>query len=94
MRKDLLNGLSEEQIRKAQECKNQAELLDLAKNEGVELTDEQLAVVSGGGLICSTPTFTCPECGSTKVKAYSQSGALSNYWCCTCKECGHEWKVY
>ena len=30
-------------------CKTPDELLDLAKQEGIELTDEQLESVSGGG---------------------------------------------
>ena len=50
MRNELLKGLTEEQIAKVRACKNQEELLALAREEGVELTDEQLAAVSGGGL--------------------------------------------
>ena len=49
MKKELLNGLTEEQIAKVKACKNQEELLKLAKEEGVELSDEQLTAVSGGG---------------------------------------------
>ena len=49
MRKDLLKGLTEEQIAKVKACKNHEELLALAKSEGIELTDEQLAAISGGG---------------------------------------------
>ena len=49
MRNELLKGLTEEQIAKVRACKNQEELLALAREEGVELTDEQLAAVSGGG---------------------------------------------
>ena len=48
MKKELLKGLTGEQIAKAKECKNQEELLKLAKAEGVELNDEQLAAVNGG----------------------------------------------
>ena len=48
MREELLKGLSEEQIAKLQACKNQEEILELAKTEGVELNDEQLAAVNGG----------------------------------------------
>ena len=67
MKKDLLKGLTEEQITKVKACKNQEELLALAKQEGIELTDEQLEAVNGG--ICtSTPDFTCPKCGSKKIK--------------------------
>ena len=48
MKKELLKGLSEEQIAKIKECKNSEELLALAKAEGVELTNEQLEAISGG----------------------------------------------
>ena len=47
-KKDLLKGLTEEQILKAKNCKNEAELLKLGQEEGLELTDEQLEAVSGG----------------------------------------------
>ena len=48
MREELLKGLTEEQIAKVRACKNQEELLALAREEGIELTDEQLEAVSGG----------------------------------------------
>lgn len=48
MRQDLLNGLTEDQISKVRACDNVNDLLQLAKDEGVELTDEQLAAISGG----------------------------------------------
>ena len=70
MRNDLLKGLSEEQIARVKACKNSDELLALAKEEGIELTDEQLTAISGGGA-CSVVsnlgdkinTFDCPFCG-------------------------------
>ena len=42
MKQELLKGLSEEQVAKVKACKSHEELLALAKEEGVELTDEQL----------------------------------------------------
>ena len=48
MRNELLKGLSEEQIKKVEACKSSEEILNLAKAEGIELTDEQLEAVSGG----------------------------------------------
>ena len=48
MKRQLLKGLTEEQIAKVKACKNNEELLQLAKDEGVELTEEQLEAVSGG----------------------------------------------
>ena len=61
MKKELLKGLTEEQIAKAKACKSQEELLKLAKAEGVELTSEQIEAVSGGGCLSS---MKCPNCGS------------------------------
>ena len=48
MKEELLKGLTEEQIAKVKACKNQEELLALAKQEGIELNDEQLEAVNGG----------------------------------------------
>ena len=44
----LLEGLNEEQIEKVHACKSSDELMALARQEGVELTEEQLQAVSGG----------------------------------------------
>ena len=54
MKKELLKGLSEEQIAKVKACKNQDEILAIAREEGIELNDEQLAAVSGGFCSCSS----------------------------------------
>ena len=48
MREELLKGLTEEQIERIKNCKGQEEILKIAKEEGVELTDDQLEAVSGG----------------------------------------------
>lgn len=52
MKKSLLKGLTEDQIAKLSECKDRSDLLQLAKDEGVELTEEQLLAVTGGA--CSS----------------------------------------
>ena len=72
MKKELLKGLTEEQIAKVKACKSHEELLALAKAEGIELTDEQLEVVNGGGCT-SEPSFvgyelTCTKCGHEWTK--------------------------
>ena len=64
MRQELLEGLSEEQIAKIRACKSQEEILQLAKKEGVELSEEQLEAVSGGGC---TPIPKCYFCKSERV---------------------------
>ena len=40
--------LTPEQMEKARSCKNSDDLVELAKSEGVELTDEQLDAIAGG----------------------------------------------
>ena len=93
IKEELLKGLTEEQISKVKECKNEKELLDLAKNEEFKLTDEQLSAVSGGcgSSSDSTSSVKCPNCGSSNVKS-NYSVYFTSY---VCKECGHEWsEVY
>ena len=45
----LLEGLTEEQIAKVRACNSGAELIELARIEGVQLSSEQLAAITGGG---------------------------------------------
>ena len=90
MKKDLLKGLTDEQIAKVKACKGSEELLALAKKEGIELSDEQLAAVSGGGA-CSVISdigdkinpSDCPKCGANNPK---KDGNLR-----ICKKCGYQW---
>ena len=94
MRKELLKGLTDEQIKKVEACKSSEEILNLAKTEGVELNEEQLAAVSGG--LCSESSNKCPNCGSTNVKLKDshaipgESGGRALY---ICKDCKHTWVV-
>ena len=48
MKKELLEGLTEDQIAKVKACDDVHDLLQLAKDEGVELTEEQLEAINGG----------------------------------------------
>ena len=90
MKKELLNGLTEEQIAKVKSCKNQQELLELAKSEGIELNDEQLSAVNGG--VCtSTPTFVCPVCGSKDITYSHNENSIAEWYSCKCKKCSHHW---
>lgn len=56
MRKELLKGLSEDQIAKVRECGDYHDLMQLAADEGVELNNEQLEAITGGG--CSSGSST------------------------------------
>ena len=65
MKKELLEGLTDEQIAKLSACKNIKEILKLEKSEGVELNEEQLGAIYGG---CSDASYEdekcCPKCHS------------------------------
>ena len=93
MKQELLKGLTEEQIAKVKACKSQAEILELAKKEGVALTDEQLEAVSGGG----DSSHKCPDCGSKNTvvskgtKGKMINGIYVTYY--KCKDCGHVFYV-
>ena len=93
MKEELLKDLTDEQIAKAKKCKNSEELLELAKKEGVELTSEQLAVVSGGSICRSTPDFKCPKCGSGNIKTKYNENSINEWYNNTCKDCGFVWIV-
>ena len=47
-------NLTPEQMEKARACKTPEDVLKLAKEEGYELTDEELEAVSGGDWDCWT----------------------------------------
>ena len=83
-REELLIDLTPEQIAKIRGCKNQEELLALAKAEGVELTQEQLESVSGG--MC-TLHAKCPNCKSKDTKELGY-WAGSYHW--ECNKCGYK----
>ena len=92
MKEELLKGLTEEQIAKVKACKNQEELLEIAKKEGVELTNEQLEAVSGG---CFTRSGKCPKCGGKNIKeTYHNGGYSGEYYTCKCQKCGFSWNIY
>ena len=64
--KGIYDSLTDEQKEKAKACKTMDELTALAAKEGVELPDEVLDAVAGGGYLpcdentCSTD---CPDFG-------------------------------
>lgn len=83
MKNELYQGLTDEQIKKLKECKNSEEILALAKEEGLELTDEQLEAVSGGACV----DVICPVC-SAPLWSYTKCDGVLYY---ECDYCGHKW---
>ena len=88
MKEELLKGLTEEQIAKIKACKSQEEVLKLAKEEGIELTDEQLEAVAGG---CSRQYITCPKCGGRMYYSGQISTELDAYTCEDCHYTETQW---
>ena len=83
-------GLTPEQVERAKNCKSVAELVELAKNEGVEITDEQLNAIASGGIGCwchESLSDGCKKCGSHDIKV-GNIGQIMKY---TCKSCGYSW---
>lgn len=67
MKKELLKGLTEEQVAKIMACNTTEEVLTVAREEGIELTDEQLEAVNGGGCFGSSDDKKDKEPGHRKI---------------------------
>ena len=91
MREELLKGLTAEQIEKASHCKNQAELIALAKKEGVELTDEQLKSINGGFCVAQPRPSVCPQCGAVVTGEFVETTPGDGRYHFVCGACGYEW---
>ena len=92
MKKELLTGLSKEQLEKASRCKDTKELLALAKDEGVELNEEQLKAVNGGLCQDKGPVIeACPDCGQQVEGEYIETTPGDGKYHFRCLNCGHHW---
>ena len=73
--------------------KSSEEVLNLAKAEGIELTDEQLEAVSGGG--CGgQKKKVCPKCNSTNIMKIGEDledGRMRYDY--VCQDCLHRWST-
>ena len=74
--------LTEEQKSKIVAAKSPEEILEMAKAEGYELTDEEIEGISGGNFWIDE--YWCPECGSRDVGVYKNSKTGN------CHSCGYE----
>ena len=86
MKDELLKGLTEEQFTKFKACKSTEERLALAKEEGVELTDDQLEAVSGGA--CNSANIPCPKCNSMDTIETVDFHTGKIYYC---NNCFYDW---
>ncbi len=82
-----LEDLSPEQLAEAA-GKSSDELVELAEEHGIELSQEQLDQISGGGWLPGSALENgCPDCGSKNVHV-SSIGQTMLY---ECKDCGKKW---
>lgn len=79
-------AVSKDLTAKIAECKSPEDVLALAKEEGIELSDSQLEEVSGGW----GGDATCPKCGSQNF-TLEQPDPHSAYMYRECHDCGHRW---
>ena len=93
MKEELLKSLTEEQIARARKCKTNEELLKLAKDEGYELTAEQLEAVTGGACfqVRKATQTECPQCGK-QASQVGDPGISDSFVECHCDSCGFTWR--
>ena len=89
MKQELLKGLTEQQIAKLKACKNQEEILAAVKEEGIELTEEQLEAVSGGG--CGD-IYYCPRCDKHVTDIFTYTDNPDTHYG-RCSNCGYVFKL-
>lgn len=74
----IFSRLTDEQKKKLEEAKTPEELISLAKDQGYELTPDQLEAIAGGE---KWDCHHCPkECGSY-CHNYQGCGDQCNAWC-------------
>ena len=68
--KKMFDGLSDDLKKKVTECRTADELMELAKSEGIELTDDQLDAISGGSV------WSCDEDDASNCSEHSVAPLL------------------
>ena len=63
-----INDLTAEQLEKAKACASASELVELAKDEGVELADEDLERIAGGRNWDGSTTYYSLVCYSCNTR--------------------------
>lgn len=91
MKEELLKGLTKEQIAKLKACKNQEEILKAAQEEDIELSEEQLEAVSGGGCTVEIKPPVCPQCGKSDYEEKTYTDGIYSVTSYKCRQCGRIW---
>lgn len=86
-----LSDLSAELQAKMQKAASPEELLALSREEGIELSDEDLEKVSGGWDSSGGGSLSCPICGSADVTIESIASSSYLEERRVCHSCGNRW---
>ncbi len=90
-----LEDWSPEQVEKAKACKTPEDILALAREEGYELSDEELDGLSGGWdpvqKAVDRLAPACPQCSSRQVSVFPMP--LTGVTHCVCHNCGYQWNL-
>ena len=90
-----LEDLTPEQREKVKACKTVEDAMALAKDEGVELTADQLEQIAGGGAWDASSKgpiaydCVCPHCGARTTLTEEQYKTQSEYRCRGCGKTVH-----
>ena len=80
-----IENMTPEQIEQAKKCETPEERLAFVKENGIELTDEQLDAMSGGELWSEAPEGGCPKC---HCATYSFVDGPNRVYVRKCDQCG------
>ncbi len=84
-----IKDLTIEQVEKVDACETPEEILALAREEGYELSDEEMRSISGGDWSPKEALPQCPMCGSYAILINPMPG--TGCAICTCGDCRHQW---
>jgi predicted RNA-binding Zn-ribbon protein involved in translation (DUF1610 family) len=93
---DYIKDLDPELQERARACGSAEELLALAKEAKVPLSDEALATIAGGEEIASGTCIKkkCPKCGCTRLGYQEEKTSRYIRTHYSCSACGYEWDEY
>lgn len=85
---DYIKKLAPELQEKVRACGSAEDLLALAKEEGIPLSDAALEAIAGGDdpNLENCVQLTCPKCGSHDISENILHAAFH------CNACGYEWQ--
>ncbi len=66
--------MTPEQLEEAKALQTPEEMLAYARDNGIDLTDEEMDVVAGGGNFWTIDKSKCPKCGSKNIRNCGTDG--------------------